>query len=144
MHVEDTKNRVFIRDLDEELADVASDKQRLVFLPDIEKKFIKIPQSVLTGEREATPMGSELVLYSVPASLSVPEEQDSVRRAILETRARARESGHAQARMQERHARLDGHTEMNVDDRTLRPGQQQQTDNSTGLNWDGDDAMDVE
>ena len=33
----------------------------------------------------------QMVLYNVPSSLTVPEEQDSVRRAILETRARARQ-----------------------------------------------------
>jgi len=93
MHVEDTKDRVFVRDLDEELADVALDEANLVFLPDIENNFIKIPKSVLHGHHEATPIDSQLVLYSVPHSLSVPEHQDSVRRAILDARARARESG---------------------------------------------------
>lgn len=32
-----------------------------------------------------------MVLYNVPSSLSVPEEQDNVRKAIIESRARARE-----------------------------------------------------
>lgn len=92
MHVEESKDRVFVRDLDEELADIAADEEKLVFLPDIEKNFIKIPKSVLSGDYETTPTDSRLVLYSVPHSLSVPEHQDSVRRAILDARARARES----------------------------------------------------
>ena len=33
----------------------------------------------------------QLVLYRVPSSISVPEEQDSVRKAIIEARARLRE-----------------------------------------------------
>jgi len=37
---------------------------------------------------DGTPEG-QLVLYGVPNSLSVPEEKDVVRKAIIETRARA-------------------------------------------------------
>ncbi|KAF6225320.1 hypothetical protein HO173_012805 [Letharia columbiana] len=49
----------------------------------------KIPKSVLLGEGHPS-TGNEMVLYSVPSSLSVPEEQDKVRKAIIESRARAR------------------------------------------------------
>lgn len=90
MHIEDTKNRVYIHDLDEELAELSEDESNIVFLPDIEKQLSRIPKQVLISERSTQPTGGELVLYTVPSSLSVPPEQDSVRRAIIEARERAR------------------------------------------------------
>ena len=90
MQLDDTKDRVYIKNLDEELADIESEEEKLVFLPDIEKKLGKIPKSVLLGEGHPC-TSNEVVLYSVPSSLSVPEEQDKVRKAIIESRARARE-----------------------------------------------------
>ena len=90
MNLDDTKDKVYIHNLDDELADIESEEEKLVFLPDIEKKLGKIPTSVLLGE--GYPCASnEVVLYSVPSSLSVPKEQDKVRKAIIESRARARE-----------------------------------------------------
>lgn len=103
MHVDDTHDRVYIHDLDAELADVESDdgKERLIFLPDIEKYFSKLPQQVLAGGQEGN---RELVLYNVPKSLSVDEGHDSVRKAIIEARQRAREKAVEEAR----HTNLDG------------------------------------
>lgn len=90
MQVDETRDRVYIRNLDDELADVESEEEKLVFLPDIEKKLSRLPKSVLLGECHPS-TGTEVVLYGVPASLSVPEEQDKVRKAIIESRARVRE-----------------------------------------------------
>lgn len=90
MQVDDTKDRIYIHNLDDELSDIEAEEERLVFLPDIEKKLGKIPKSVLLGEGHPS-IGTEVVLYSVPSSLTVPEEQDKVRKAIIESRARARE-----------------------------------------------------
>lgn len=90
MHLDDTKNKIYIHNLDDELADIESDEERLVFVPDIEKKLAMIPKSVLLGEGHPA-TGNEMILYSVPTSLTVPEEQDKVRKAIIESRARARE-----------------------------------------------------
>lgn len=101
MQVDETRNRVFIHNLDEELADVESDEEKLVFLPDIEKHFSKIPKHVLTGNREMDHEGQELVLYSVPKSLTVDEGHDSVRKAIVEARQRAREKAVENARQQD-------------------------------------------
>ncbi|KAK5239060.1 hypothetical protein LTR16_012340, partial [Cryomyces antarcticus] len=91
MQVEDTKDRVYVHDIDAELADIESDEERLVFLPDVEKRLTRIPKQVLMGEKRHTEDNQELVLYKVPESLSVPQEHDSVRKAILETRERARQ-----------------------------------------------------
>lgn len=90
MQLDDTKDKVYIYNLDDELSDIESEEERLIFLPDIEKRLTKIPKSVLTSHEPST-TSSEIVLYNVPTSISVPEEQDNVRRAIIETRARARE-----------------------------------------------------
>ena len=91
MHVDETKDRVFIPDLDKELEDVESGDERLVFLPDIERKFSMIPDPVL---RSASDPGNQLILYNVPSSLSVPMDEETVRKAISEARARAREVQH--------------------------------------------------
>jgi hypothetical protein len=94
MQVDDTKHKVYIYDLDAELSDSeSSDDGRLVFLPDIQKHLreTRIPPFILANsEGELAGMNNQLVLYNVPSSLTVPEEQDSVRKAIIETRARAR------------------------------------------------------
>ncbi len=89
MQVDDTKDRVYIANLDDELSrDEEDADDKIVFLPDIEKRLTKIPKALLVTTSPPT-TGTELVLYNVPSSLSIPEEQDSVRKAIIETRARA-------------------------------------------------------
>ena len=88
--MDDTKEKIYIYNLDDELRAVDEDKEQLVFLPDIERKLNKIPKSVLRDHSQPT-TNSEVVLYQVPASLSVPEDQDNVRKAIIESRTRLRE-----------------------------------------------------
>lgn len=94
MQLDDTKHKVYIYDLDAELSDSdTSDDGKLVFLPDISKHLreTRIPPSILANkEGELAGMNKELVLYNVPSAISVPEGQDSVRRAVIEARARLR------------------------------------------------------
>lgn len=90
MQVDETKDKVYIYDLDRELSDIESEEERLIFLPDIDKKLGKIPKSVL-APRDSSVTGSEMIIYNIPSSLSVPPEHDNVRKAIIESRARARE-----------------------------------------------------
>ncbi|KAH8682501.1 hypothetical protein BX600DRAFT_506091 [Xylariales sp. PMI_506] len=95
MRLDDSKHKVYIYDLDAELSDsddAGSDDGRLVFLPDIEKhlRLNRIPPSVLAN-KDGELAGMQMVLYNEPKSLSVPEGQDSVRKAILEARSRLRE-----------------------------------------------------
>ncbi|KAL8649323.1 MAG: hypothetical protein Q9226_005622 [Calogaya cf. arnoldii] len=90
MQLDDTKDKVYIHNLDAELADLESDEETPIYLPDIEKKLSKIPRSVLMG-RSAPVTSNQIVLYNVPSSLSVPQEQDNVRRVIIDSRTRARE-----------------------------------------------------
>ncbi|KAL2270066.1 hypothetical protein VTJ83DRAFT_2250 [Remersonia thermophila] len=112
MQLDDSKYKVYIYNLDDELSSCSSDNEsdaspsspdssgdangKLVFLHDIDKHLLanRIPTRVLQDPRpdpRAELAGKELVLYSVPTSLSVPAEHDSVRKAIIEARARARE-----------------------------------------------------
>ncbi|KAK3060173.1 hypothetical protein LTS18_009149, partial [Coniosporium uncinatum] len=43
------------------------------------------------GQEPTNSLQNQLVLYRVPESLTVPAERDSVRKAIIEARERARE-----------------------------------------------------
>jgi len=94
MHLDDAQHKVYIYDLDAELSDSeSSDDGRLVFLPDIEKHLreTRIPASIMANsDGELAGQNQQLILYNIPSSLSVPEEKDGVRKAIIETRARAR------------------------------------------------------
>ena len=113
MQVDDTRDRVYIHDLDEELANIESDEEKIIFLPDIEKKLSKIPKQVLMGRREDELGNQELVLYGVPKSLTVDEGHDSVRKAIIEARQRARDKAAEEARQEDMERKYDhsGHME---------------------------------
>ncbi|KAI7154006.1 hypothetical protein KC324_g14526 [Hortaea werneckii] len=100
MAVDDTRDRVYIHNLDDELAEIeSSDEERLIFLPDIEKKLSRLPSHVLTGQKDDKKQ--ELVLYSVPQSLTPSEESDITRRTILEARQRARDKAAEEARQED-------------------------------------------
>lgn len=91
MEIEDTPHRVYIHDLAAELSDIESDEDTPIFLSDIEKHLSKIPKHVLMGPEPKANENNQMVVYNVPASLSVPEERDGVRKAIVEARRRIRE-----------------------------------------------------
>lgn len=94
MEVEDTSDRVYIYDLDKELAESESDDERPIFIPDIEKHLLaRIPRHILIGDdaREAV-KNMQMILYQAPTSLTVAPEKDNVRRAIIEARKRAQET----------------------------------------------------
>jgi len=104
MQLDDSKYKVYIYNIDDELSSsdgeaAGSDGEeggRLVFLPDIERhlRANRIGPSIpppVPPSPEGELAGMQLVLYGVPSSLSVPEEHDSVRKAIIEARARHRE-----------------------------------------------------
>lgn len=89
MEVEDSPHKVYIYDLDKELADIESDDETPIFLPDVEKHLSKIPKHLLQSGNELKPTSqNQLVLYSVPSSLTLPEQQDKVKKAIMEARKR--------------------------------------------------------
>ncbi|EWZ51595.1 uncharacterized protein FOBCDRAFT_2180 [Fusarium oxysporum Fo47] len=94
MQLDDSKHKVYIYNMDDELSSDSDsdDPGKLVFLPDIEKhlRANRIPPSVLANS-EGELAGMQVVLYSDPKSLTVPEDKDSVRKAIIESRNRTRE-----------------------------------------------------
>ncbi|KPM37358.1 hypothetical protein AK830_g9197 [Neonectria ditissima] len=93
MQLDNSKHKVYIYNIDDELSsDSESDDCKLVFLPDIEKhlRATRIPPSIL-AKKDADSEGMEVVLYSDPKSITVPEDKDSVRKAIVESRRRMRE-----------------------------------------------------
>jgi len=91
MQVDESPNRVYIHDLAAELSDIESDEENPIFLSDIEKHLAKIPKHVLLGPEPKATEHNQVVLYNVPSSLSVPEERDGVRKAIVEARRRIRD-----------------------------------------------------
>ena len=105
MQVDDKRDKVYIHDLDAELADIESDDEKLIFLPDIERRLSKVPQQLLRGGDDHG--NQELVLYSVPQSLTVDEDHDSVRKAIIESRQRAREKAAEEARHEDMNRQYD-------------------------------------
>jgi hypothetical protein len=96
MQLDDSKYKVYIYNLDDELSSSEGEHDeegKLLFLPDIQKhlRANRIPPAVLANS-EGELAGMQLVLYDkAPSSLTVPEEHDSVRKAVLEARARFRE-----------------------------------------------------
>lgn len=99
MRLDDSSHKVYIYNIDDELSsdDEGPDDAKqgeLVFLRDIDRhlRVNRIPPRVLAGD-DGQLAGMQLVLYSDPKSLSVPEHKDGVRKAILESRRRLRGEG---------------------------------------------------
>ncbi|KAM7191801.1 hypothetical protein V8F20_009164 [Naviculisporaceae sp. PSN 640] len=101
MQLDDSKYKVYIYNMEDELSESESeDSGKLVFLPDIEKHlrnkrilpdFMDNLGNPTAGPDPVDMAQMQLVLYNIPSSITVPEEQDSVRKAIIEARARMRE-----------------------------------------------------
>ncbi|KAF5713904.1 hypothetical protein FMUND_7735 [Fusarium mundagurra] len=132
MQLDDSKHKVYIYNMDDELSSdsESDDPGKLVFLPDIEKhlRANRIPPSVLANS-EGELAGMQVVLYSDPKSLTVPEDKDSVRKAIIESRNRTRE-----LQRLEREGKTEAPT---TQDATLNTGIATSTD-------DDPDAMDLD
>ncbi|EGD95967.1 hypothetical protein TESG_03429 [Trichophyton tonsurans CBS 112818] len=92
MQVDDTKTRVYITDLEDEIAQIEEEERGQTFkvMPEMEKQLMSVPKSVLTHKPKEE-RNNELVLYRVPAALGIPAEQDSVRAVMTDARERARE-----------------------------------------------------
>ncbi|KAI9802174.1 MAG: hypothetical protein M1825_002894 [Sarcosagium campestre] len=90
MQLDDTKDKVYVFDLDEDLSDPESDDKKLVFLPDIDKHLSGIPKAVLARDSDAD-KNKQIILYNPQTSLMNWPPQNDVRKAIAESRVRARE-----------------------------------------------------
>lgn len=102
-------HKMVINDLDAEIAEIEAaeraaqerEQEHAFFLPDdIEKQMSGVPVQVLKGlstGSSGSPQfnsGSDsqaLILYKDPFSISVPEEEDAVKKAVVEARRRMRE-----------------------------------------------------
>jgi hypothetical protein len=100
MYLDDTKDKVYIHDLESEIAQIEAAEPKGIFLAEIDRKISAIPQQLLQNRTNSA--NTQLVLYQVPSSISVPVEQDHVRKAIIAARARAREEQARQAREKEK------------------------------------------
>ncbi|MCJ1478735.1 hypothetical protein MMC13_007419 [Lambiella insularis] len=127
MNLDDTRDRIYIHNLDDEISDVDSEAEKLVFLPDIDKRLTKIPKSVLLGQNQPHTR-NEVILYSVPESISIPPEQDNVRKAIMEARERARQKQLETAEISTAEISTAGA----LDDAAGRPVQEGVLQNNTG------------
>lgn len=121
MAVDETKDRVYVHDLDAELAEIETpdDERPLIFLPDIEQKLSRLPKHLLTGKSSNSDEEAEvkqMVLYSVPKSLTENEGSNSVRKAIVEARQRAREKAAEEARHEDMVRRYDSNSDAVADD----------------------------
>ncbi|KAF8543465.1 hypothetical protein BDD12DRAFT_907270 [Trichophaea hybrida] len=113
-------NVVYIDTLSDSDSDSDSE-EKVIFIPDVEKRLTKIPEHVLQapGSGLKTPVdtggtSTDLILYSVPKSLSVAgDEGDGVRKAIIESRARLRMKREAEER-ERRNTEADAAAAMNV------------------------------
>jgi len=135
MYLDDTKDKVYIYDLESEIAQIEAAEPKGIFLADIDRKISAIPQQLLQSQTNTA--NTQLVLYQVPSSISVPEEQDHVRKAIIAARARAREEQARQAREREKDEAMRYHDGVAMVDGLVpdRIGEEQEEDDP--------DAMDL-
>lgn len=153
MTVDDAPHRIIIHDLESEIAQIEADEAAAkaasatsnLFLADrdIDKQVSRIPQEFLQNPHQQTSsaenLTTALVLYRDPSSISVPEEEDMVRKTIIAARTRAREKQAEEQRERERQEESSKHEVEFIDDDAM-------TDRSShGGEGDEDpDAMDIE
>lgn len=97
MSVDDTTDRIWVHDLDAEIAEIEAEEARhrneIQLNNAADQEIGKIPQHLLQGNttKQGAPANMQMVLYRDPISISVPEEHDAVRKTIIEARRRMRE-----------------------------------------------------
>lgn len=99
MPIDETADRIWVHDLDAEIAEIEADEARereriQLSLSEAGSQYAKIPDHLLKLNNQADPPASnmQMVLYRDPISLSVPEENDAVRKTVVEARRRMREN----------------------------------------------------
>lgn len=97
MSVDDTNDRIWVHDLDAEIAEIEAEEARkkdeALLSTTAGQEIGKIPQHLLkssTAHGDAQ-SNMQMILYRDPISISVPEEHDAVRKTIIEARRRMRE-----------------------------------------------------
>lgn len=114
MPVDETPSKIYIHDLAAEIAEIEASEPRDFFLADVDKKVSAIPATLLQGSTADPAM--QLVLYREPSSISVPEEEDAVRKAIVDARRRVRERQQAEREEEERGGKINGNRRFWLDE----------------------------
>ncbi|KAJ9615754.1 hypothetical protein H2200_001831 [Cladophialophora chaetospira] len=166
MTIDETPNRIIIHDLSSEIAEIEAEEARhnaTLFLSDLDKKVSALPQHLLQSqnhdrnshfpriglERPPENLSTALVLYRDPSSISVPEEEDVVRKTIIEARKRAREKTAVEQRERERLQReaetraLQEHWDEGMIDHSYRGVDDMQAEEEDDFDEDLD-PMDIE
>ncbi|KAK5941375.1 hypothetical protein PMZ80_006653 [Knufia obscura] len=96
MPIDDTADRVWVHDLDAEIAEIEAEEAReeqRIQLSEAGNQCARIPEHLWKQHSKPDDPASnmQMVLYRDPISISVPEEDDAVRKTILETRRRMQE-----------------------------------------------------
>ncbi|KAJ9661802.1 hypothetical protein H2198_001767 [Neophaeococcomyces mojaviensis] len=99
MPVDETSDRVWVHDLDAEIREIEAEEAKNkngIQISEAGKEYSKLPEHILRQSLkvEDPAKSLQMVLYRDPISISVPQEEDAVRKAILEARRRMRERQH--------------------------------------------------
>ncbi|KAK5092195.1 hypothetical protein LTR70_005850 [Exophiala xenobiotica] len=97
MPVDDTPDRIWVHDLDAEIAEIEAEEAKerdRVQLSEAGNQYAKIPDHLLKQNSKVDDPASnmQMILYRDPISISVPEEDDAVRKTIVEARRRMRDN----------------------------------------------------
>lgn len=106
MPVDETPSKIYIHDLAAEIAQIEAEEPKDFFLADVDKKVSAIPATLLQNSHADPNM--QMILYREPSSISVPVEEDAVRKAIIDARRRVRERQRAERDDEERNGRING------------------------------------
>jgi len=138
MPVDDTPDRIWVHDLDAEIAEIEAEEAKerdRVQLSEAGNQYAKIPDHLLKQNSKFDDPASnmQIILYRDPISISVPEEDDAVRKTIVEARKRMREN-QTQTEQQGETVLQDSSSDMSdFSDRLQRPS-----------TMDGDIDMDLD
>lgn len=95
MPLDETADRVWVHDIDAEVAEIEAEEARHggIELSEAAKEYSKIPEHLLKQNPQAEDPAAnmQVILYQDPISISLPEEEDAVRRTIVEARKRMRD-----------------------------------------------------
>lgn len=96
MPVDDTSDRIWIHDLDREIAEIEAEEERarMALLSETGDAYSKIPEHLLKQNMASNENAAnmQLILYQEPTSLSLTEEEDAIRKTIIDARRRLREA----------------------------------------------------
>jgi hypothetical protein len=126
MPVDETPSKVYIHDLAAEIAQIEAEEPKDMFLLDIDKRVSALPAKLFQNSRPDP--NTQLVLYREPSSISIPEEEDAVRKAIIEARKRVRERQELELKNEEDQGRINGN-------RRFWPDGTEQEENLTNGNY---------